>query len=386
MLPQGLAGLVPVGLASFAFGYSVKVLLQVMRAANRSTSYAILSVAATLLGTALSVYLVWGPELGAFGILAGAALGNLLLLPFGISVVRKEGHVSPSAFDTDVVRDFTSYGFPLVPAAISTWLLVLADRYVIGAFQGVADVGLYSVAYGLGDKVMNLIILPLTIAMAPVMVQTFEQHGQEMAQRVQTQFTRYFAMATLPFLFGMAAIGQEFMAVFTGEQYRSAYPILPIVAASVLMNGLTQIAGNGLALHKKSTIMMSTALTAAGFNVATNLLLVPRFGYMAAAYTTFASYLVLLGLTWYRSRPYMAWRLPFKGLLSIVAASASMFAVIELAFASVEVSAGSFLAQVGVGFVLYVAALFAFGGVRADERELITELWRRLLRKKGDGS
>lgn len=380
-LPDGLAALAPIALASLAFNYTINVLLQVLRASNRSTQYATLAVASSLIATALSVYFVWGPRLGSFGILAGVALGNLLLLPFGLRAVRQEGSISPRSFDRGVLREFTSYGFPLVPAAISTWLLVLADRYIIGIYRGAAEVGLYSVAYGLGDKIMNLIILPLTIAMAPVMVQTFEQQGQEMAQKVQTQFTRYFAMATVPLLFGMAAAGQEFMQVFTGEQYRSAYPILAIVAASILMNGLTQIAGNGVALHKKSTIMMSNAMTAGVFNVVANVLLVPRFGYMAAAYTTFASYLVLLGLTWMRSRPYMAWHLPWLDLARIAGASALMYLGLAFGFARVPVGAATFLAQIVTGIVLYIVGLLVLGGVRADEREFAGDAWRAVLRK-----
>lgn len=384
-LPDGLAVLAPIALASLAFNYTINVLLQVLRASNRSTQYAVLAVASSLIATTLSVYFVWGPRLGSFGILAGVALGNLLLLPFGLRAVSKEGSISPRNYDRDILREFTSYGFPLVPAAISTWLLVLADRYVIGIYRGAAEVGLYSVAYGLGDKIMNLIILPLTIAIAPVMVQTFEEQGQLMAQKVQTQFTRYFAMATVPLLFGMAAAGQEFMQVFTGEQYRSAFPILSIVAASILMNGLTQIAGNGVALHKKSTIMMSNALTAGGFNVVTNLLLVPRYGYMAAAYTTFASYLLLLTLTWYRSRPYMAWHLPWADLLRIAGASSLMYLVLAFGFARVPVSALTFLAQIAAGIMLYVVGLMLFRAVRPDEREFVGDMWRAALRKIGIG-
>lgn len=385
LLPQGLAGLIPIALASLAFNYTINVLLQVLRASNRSTAYAILSVASTLLATGLSVYFVWGPRLGAFGILAGVALGNLMLLPFGLRAVSREGSVSPRNFDKGVLREFMTYGLPLVPAAVSTWLLVLADRYIIGIFHGAAEVGLYSVAYGLGDKVMNLIILPLTIAFGPVMVQTFEQQGQLMAQRLQTQLTRYFAMATFPLLFGMAAAGQDFMTVFTGPQYRGAYAILSIVAASVLMNGLTQIAGNGVALHKKSVIIMSNALTAGAFNVGANLLLVPRFGYMAAAYTTLASYLLLLTLTWLRSRPYMAWQLPWRDLLRITGAGVIMFAALRFAFGFLETSAWTFLAQIPVGLLVYAVALVALGGLRADEREFVRELLQAAGRKMGIG-
>ncbi len=92
----------------------------------------------------------------------------------------------------------------MIPAAISSWILILSDRYIIGLTQSAGQVGLYGTAYNLGDKIMNLVTLPLLIAIGPVMVQTFEKQGQKLAEQVQTQLTRYFAMATIPIVFGLA--------------------------------------------------------------------------------------------------------------------------------------------------------------------------------------
>lgn len=373
-IPPSLLRLVPVGVASLVANHLVMSLLQVFRAANKASTYATYSVTSTLLGTGLSIFFVTVPRMGAFGILLGVVVGNALLVPFALRGVSKQGSIAPSHVRRDVVRDFVTYGFPLVPAAISSWLLVLADRYVIGFVQTSAEVGLYSVAYGLGEKIMQLVILPLTITMGPVMIQTFEQQGQKLAEQVQTQFTRYFSMVTFPLLFGMAAVARHFMGVFTGPEYRSAYPILAIVSAAAMFYGLVQIAGTGVALHKKTTITMTNTLAAAAFNIVANLLLVPVYGYMAAAYTTVAAYLLLLGLTWLRSRPYMAWHIPWLDLGRVLVASAIMAGAIVLAFSRFQASIWVLLAEVAVGIGVYAVALLAVGGLRADERAFAREL------------
>jgi O-antigen/teichoic acid export membrane protein len=261
-------------------------------------------------------------------------------------------------------------------------LLVLADRYIIEFTRTTAEVGMYSVAYGLGEKIMQLITLPLIIAMGPVMIQTFERQGQALAQRVQTQMTRYFALLTFPLLFGLAATSRHFMQVFTGPDYRAAFPILAIVAAGSLSYGLVQIAGNGIALHKKSTITMTNTMTAGVFNIVTNIVFVPRFGYMAAAYTTLASYALLLALTWYRSRPYMEWVIPWADLARIAAVCGAMWAAIALTLGRVPGNIGVLLAEVALGAAVYIAGLFVTGAVRADERvyvrDLAARVWRRL--------
>lgn len=382
-IPAGIERLIPVGIAGLAFNYFVTVMLQVLRASNRSSAFALISVASTVVGTVIAVWLVAALGWGAFGILAGVLLGNAVLVPWALYEVRKEGSLAPRFVRRDVLRELLRYGIPLIPTGISAFLLVMADRYVIGFLRGAAEVGLYSVAYGLGEKIMQLVMMPAVITMAPVMVQTFEKQGQHVAQRVQTQFTRYFAMATFPLLFGLAGASADFMTVFTGAAYRAAYPILPIVAAGVMCYGLVQIAGNGIALHKRSTILMSNTLTAAGFNVAANLVLVPVFGYMAAAYTTLASYGLLLSLTWLRSKPFMSWEIPWLDLGRITAAGLAMLGAISIIAAALPANLAVLVLEAIAGLGVYLIALRLLGGLRPDEREFIGELAVKAARRLG---
>ncbi|GAV30931.1 membrane protein [Coriobacteriaceae bacterium EMTCatB1] len=375
---DGVQRLLPIAFAGLGVNYLVQVLQQIMRAANRSSAYATLAVASNILATVFGVYFVAGAKMGAFGILLGVVIGNALLVPFGLRNARSEGSLSPVHYSRDALYEFARFGFPMVPSAISSWMLILSDRYIIGLTRNAGEVGVYSVAYGLGDKIMNLIVLPLLMTMGPVMVQTFEKHGQELAQQVQTQFTRYFMMATLPLLAGMIAVSQDFLAVFTGEQYRAAYGILPIVSAGVLCNGLVQIAGNGAALHKKTTIIMTNTMIAAIAQVAANLVLVPRFGYPVAAWTTLGSYIVLLSLTWIRSRPFMAWRIPWADIARTALAAILMGASVWGISRFIGTSFVTLLVEALAGAVLYIALLVVVGAVRADERAFLTEVAARV--------
>ncbi len=366
-LTPGLMRLVPVGIASFAVSALYTTLLNVMRAANRAKSFAVLSVSMTLTTTALALLWVWKAHWGAMGILAGGLVGHAVLIPFILRDVRKEGTLSPAAWDGVFLRDFASYGVPLMIAGLSGWVLVVADRYVIGFMRDAAEVGLYSVAYGLGEKIMQLATLPLILTMTPLLIETFEREGQEITQKVQSQFTRYFAMLTFPLLAGMAVAGADFMKVFTGREYQEAYAILAIVAGGVMCNSLAQLAGSGLGLHKRSKIIMSNTLAAAATNVVANLLTVGRFGYMAAAYNTLLAYGVLLTLTWIRTRPYMRWELPWGDLARIAGACAAMAAVLLVAFPGVSDDPMILLAQVEWGFVAYAIALVGLRAVRPAE-------------------
>ncbi len=365
--------LMPVSIAYFFMNYLLIELMQILRAANRAADYARLSIATTLVTNALAVLFVVGLGWGALGIFAGVAAGGALMAPWTLSQVAREGTPTPARVRRDTLRDILTYGAPLIPAGAASWALGLTDRFVIGLARGAAEVGLYATAYNLGEKVMQLVTLPLILTMVPVLVQTFEQHGQLTAERMQTQFTRYFGLITVPLLFGVIAVARDFLAVLTGAEYHEAYPVLAIVTAGALLVGLNQLAMTGLSIRKATKRIMANTLIATGANLALNVAFVPRFGYGAAAYSTVGSYALLLALTAWRSRDLMAWRVPWRELAPVAAASLAMAIAVHALGMVLPTAMWSLGAQVALGVVLYAAALRALGGVRPEERAFLAE-------------
>ncbi len=381
--------LVPVSIAYFLFNFLTNVLVQVLRAAKRPGAFARMQIGGTLLATALSVAAVWWGNLGAAGIFAGVAVGWAIMLWPILREVGKEGSLSPRDASRPMMREFLAFGGPMMPVALASWSLVLLDRFVIGALRGPAEVGIYSVIYSLGDKIMQLVTVPLLLTMAPSLTETFEKRGQRLAERVQTQFSRYFALVTFPILAGMAVAALPFVRVFVSPAYLEGWPVLALVAAGSMLGAFSQIAGTGLGLHKRTTLIMVNTLTAAGVNVGLNLILVPRFGYLAAAFNTIISYAVLLGMTLLQSRRYMRLELPWAQLLRILAASLGMAAIVWGAFGWMAIDATRIqsvyllVGMVALGMVSYVGLLLAFGGLHPRERAMLGTLARRITKRGG---
>lgn len=366
--------LMPVAVAYFFCNYALFVFMEVLRAANLAKDYARLSIAGTLLTNALAVAFVWFFRWGAAGIFAGVAVGSVVMIPWALSRIAREGTLSPTAVRRETLYEFVAFAAPLVPAGAAVWALGFLDRFVIEAARGAAEVGLYSIAYGLGEKIIQLATLPLLLTMLPMLIKTYEEHGQDTAERMQTQFTRYFALATVPLLAGLAVIADDFMAVFTTPEYHAAYPVLGVIAAGTLLAGIIQLASAGLTVHKKSRRIMANTLAATALNIALNIAFVPRYGYIAAGWSMAASYALLLLLTWAQSRRFMAWRVPWTGLVPVAGASAVMALAVWAVTLVLPQTLWALLAEGLTGVVVYTLALHALGGVRADERAFVREL------------
>jgi O-antigen/teichoic acid export membrane protein len=207
----------------------------------------------------------------------------------------------------------------------------------------------------------------------------FERRGEQLTQRAQAQFVRYLLIATLPLLVGMWAASRPFLEVFTARQYWVAAPVVSIVAAGTLLSAFSQILSAGLSLHKRTRVIMENSLAAAAFKLVVSVLVVPRWGYVGAAYSTLASYGVLLALTWWRSPRTMRITLPWAALLRIAVASAGMGAVLLLVFGSVTTTGrwaalGLLAGEAAAGAVVYVALCAAFGAVRRDEWAFVRQM------------
>lgn len=381
-----VARLVPVSAAYFFLNYTLYVFMEVLRAANRAREYAWLSITATLLTNALAVVFVGVLRWGAAGIFAGVAVGSAIVIPFTLARIARDGSLSPTEVRRDTLAEFVSFAAPLVPAGAAFWALGFLDRFIIEAARGTAEVGLYSTAYGLGEKIIQLLTLPLILTMLPVLIQTFEEHGERTAERMLTQFTRYFTLATLPLLAGLAVVARDFMRVFTGAQYRVAYPVLGVIAAATLLGGLVQLGSAGLSVHKQSRRIMTNTLVAAVVDVALNIAFVPRYGYRAAAWSAVGAYVLLVALTWAQTKRYMRWDVPWGSLVPVAAATAVMAGSVWALTLALPANIASLGIEALAGVAIYALALLAFRGVRADERafarELAHDLRGRLTRKR----
>ncbi|HET6352014.1 MAG TPA: polysaccharide biosynthesis C-terminal domain-containing protein [Coriobacteriia bacterium] len=320
--------LVPAALVFLVFNFITDVLSQVMRASRQASAFAFVQLLGSVSATAISIGLVLATPLGANGILLGGSAGWAIALVFILRNLASQASISPAHFSVPFARELLAYGLPLVPMSVASWALVFIDRYAVEFFRGSFEVGMYSVSYSLGERFMLLVTSPLLLTMAPSLIETYETVGEKVASGLQKQFVRYFALVTFPVLAGIASAAPAIMIVLTAPAYRQAWPVLPIVAAGSLLAGFSQVATSGLTLHKKTGVIMQNILVATAFNIAANILFIPVFGYIAAAWATLGAWLIMMVLSWWRSRSYMPLRVPWLDLTRVGGAALVMAAAV----------------------------------------------------------
>ena len=111
----------------------------------------------------------------------------------------------------------------------------------------------------------------------------------------------------------MAALGPDLLRLMTPRNpaFHAAAPIIPVVALAYLLHGVFLLTSVGIGIARQARYYPMVTAAAATTNVAANLLLIPRFGAMGAAWATVLAYAVMAALGFTFSRRVFA--IPFEG-------------------------------------------------------------------------
>ena len=91
----------------------------------------------------------------------------------------------------------------------------------------------------------------------------------------------------------MTYMAPEIVRILATKEYYEAIYIMPPIAAGVFFTAFANIYSDIAVYYKKTKYVMYPAIIAAGSNLVLNYIFIKAFGYMAAAYTTLFSYILM---------------------------------------------------------------------------------------------
>jgi O-antigen/teichoic acid export membrane protein len=318
---------------------------------------------------------------GIAGYLWGNVIAGLLVIPLMWWRAARRLQIEwGNQIDRRLSGLLFRYSLPLVLTHTATWVLQLSDRYVLQLFRSNVEVGIYSASYSVADNGLGLILSIFQMSFVVLATQVFERDGDNAAARFIERSVRVYLLASIPAVVGMSVLGQSLVAVMTGPEYAEGSRIVPLVSLATLFSGLAFWRRTAFMFYKRTNLSLLVVGVAALVNIGLNFILVPRFGYMAAAVTTLIGYMVLDAASRIISKRLMRWRIPMANVGRIAAASAGMGLVLFAFLRFSELTPiVDVLFGIPLGVAVYVVGLVVFGEVRRGD---LLEL-RMLLRRSG---
>ena len=381
-IPENLYYLFGIGIIVFILTSCSDVLLNFLRIKRRIKWYSVFAVWKSITALVFGVLFVILFHLGVDGLLWGTVLSVGLVLPILWKIAVGKLRMKGRGFPLQPTIEMAKYSFPLVVGNLAAWILSLSDRYVLEFFRGAHEVGIYSISYQISQSGLMLLISLFTLAFNPLTIITWEKEGEEASQKFVSQGTRYFLLLCIPAVIGISVLRNPILNVLSTPEYYAGAKIIPLVVLGIFFLGLMQRFGAGLSFYKKTHLSMICIIASGLLNLGLNFLLIPKYGYMAAAVTTLISYAFLLVLMIFVSRQFFVWEFPFKSLGKAACASAVMGLVVYYMDNSLTSSnLIKLIAGMLVGVIVYIVMLLLLREPQKEEIHELQELKSGILMK-----
>src|SRR5579884_4390479 len=273
-------------------------LTNLFRAEERSTAFAIASVANVLLTVVAMVVFVAVFHWGAIGLVVGNFTGTLVVY---LALVAYRTEQLGLEFDRALFRRMQHFGMPLVPSALALWAINFVDREFVVWYKGGAEVGVYSAAVKIAS-VITFVMIAFRTAW-PAFAYSIEDDRE--ARRTYAFVLTYLLVFASWVALALGALAPWWTALLTAPDYqRAAKGIALLAFAGAVYAGYTVLAiGSGRA--RRTQLNWLVTGTGAAVNVGLNFWLIPRFGMVGASISTAASYVVLfVGMSLYAQSVY----------------------------------------------------------------------------------
>lgn len=221
----------------------------------------------------------WGRVLGLD---AAYVLISIVLIVWLLVTGKKK-------FDLPHIKRTLSFSIPLIPHLLSQMVLTQCDLIMISSLTSSDKSGLYSMGHTIGF--LALTVMSQVMASWSPWVYRKIKEGNERMVRTNAKFI--FLLGSYLSI-GLLTISPELVHVFLAPSYSACVYIIPPLVLSMFFQFCYIFMYDLEYYYKKPDWIAVSSMIAAVLNLFLNFIFIPAYGYLAAGYTTMASYFALL--------------------------------------------------------------------------------------------
>jgi O-antigen/teichoic acid export membrane protein len=259
------------------------------------------------------------------------------------------------------------YGATLVPIALSHWVMVGCDKYMIRELttspDPLAQIGFYSV----GERISSMMQLVNMAFLLGWRRFAFRNMHLEDGPRLLSRGVTLFALTAGYGALGLILLGDD-LVYWTMRRYAAGMHVIAPLTLSVMFWGFGEVMSVGLHKAQRTLLLAWLNVIAAILNVVLNFFLIPPFGIAGAAGATLVCQFLKSLLVWRSAQS--AFRIPVEYRRLILAAG--LFVGVYVAGRVLD-SFGWTAATLSQTFLVVAVpvALYAGGFFRVEERRQI---------------
>jgi O-antigen/teichoic acid export membrane protein len=354
-----------VAVASIAFLFlsASQILMAIFQKYLRVDKASLAEIVGRLVQLGLVILFIF-LNLGFFAILSAIIISSFSIFLLNFIFVRKYIPLT-LAFDFPFWKKLIKIALPIAASIILTLIYFKFDSIFLSlgfinrsSANPLVDVGIYNIAYKILE---GLIFFPaMFIGLIMPLLSKFAFSKPKEFKKIFQKSLDILIILIIPLIIGLLILSLPIVVLIGGKEFSASAPVLQILSFGIGLIFLGSLFGRAIiSLNKQKTgawIYFGGMI----FNIAANLIFIPKYSYLGAAMTTvFTELLVTILILWliYKTINYFPSFKILKPLLAGVIMGAVLF---------IFQSWNIFL-LLGLGIVVYFIVLYLIKGVTKRE-------------------
>jgi len=308
-------------------------------------------------------------DLGFFAILSALIISSLGSFIVNWFFARKYVPLT-LAFDWILWKKLLKVAIPIAASIVLTLIYFKLDTILLSfgfinrsSINPVVDVGIYNIAY----KVLEGVIFfpSMFVGLIMPLLSNFAFSNREEFKKTFQKTLDILIIFIVPLIIGLLALAMPIVILIGGNEFAASAKVLQILSFAIGLMFLGTLCGHSIIALDKQKIGAWIYSAGMVFNIATNLIFIPKYSYFGAAGTTVATeVLVTILMFWliYKSIKYLpSFKIFFKTLFA---------GLIMGVFLYLFRGCNLFL-LIGLSLIIYFAVLYLIKGIKKEEISLL---------------
>lgn len=264
-------------------------LMMILRGLKKLNIYAIANIV-FVVAMIISVFLfVKILNLKLAGIILGYLLGYMISSLFIILIAQIYKYVNIKEIKLCEIKEMMAYSIPLIPNALSWWIMDASDRTIVSFFLGSSSNAILAVAH----KIPNICQTLYNVFHLSWQENASESIGDKDKDVYYTKIMNKMIVILISCSICVLSINFLIFNILFEKVYFEAYYQVPILIFSIVFSMMAQFIGGIYIAQMKTKKNGITTLVAAAINIVTNVMFITKIGIYSATLSTLISYFVL---------------------------------------------------------------------------------------------
>jgi O-antigen/teichoic acid export membrane protein len=359
-------------LCTSALAFTNALFYLLLKFARKSTQVVAINIISLVLGIALILYFLVVLNLGIWAPILGEFLNQCFLCGFLFWLTRDQLEIN---WHRPELIAQLKYGLPTMLAGLAFYLLTWADRLLLKHYTNFAEVGIYSLGYRLGTSIYILFIIPFGQIWAPMRMQ---YRNETDAHRLYTSVLTYYFMIGLTIAALIGTFSRELLLMLARRpEYLPAARVIALVMLAHLLYGSVNIIDSGIVFSRRTILHVYIFGSCIPINLLLNVLLIPRYGALGAAWAALATFALLVVIVFVISNHLFRVEVEFSRLVRLFLAASAVLLTSQLLPTP---GLATFICKSGLmlGMLVFIFAAVLSSHERAHLSRLSENLKRRL--------